>query len=34
VSRIARGIPQGSSLEYASKAILEDAIAGRQEVEK
>lgn len=34
VSRIARGIAQGSSLEYASKAILEDAIAGRQEVEK
>lgn len=33
VSRIARGIPQGSSIEYASKAILTDAIVGRQPVE-
>ena len=33
LSRIARGIPQGSSIEYANKAILTDAITGRQEVE-
>ncbi len=33
VSQMARGIPQGSSLEYASKAILSDAILGRQKVE-
>ncbi len=30
VSRLARGIPAGSQLEYASKAVLADAIAGRQ----
>jgi len=32
VTRIARGIPAGSSLEYASRAIIEDAIEGRREV--
>lgn len=32
VTRIARGIPAGSSLEYASKAMIEDAIEGRREV--
>jgi recombination protein RecR len=32
VTRIARGIPAGSTLEYASRAILEDAIEGRREV--
>jgi recombination protein RecR len=30
VSRLARGLPSGSSLEFASKAVLADAIAGRQ----
>lgn len=30
VSRLARGLPTGSQLEYASKAVLADAIAGRQ----
>jgi recombination protein RecR len=33
VSRLARGLPSGSQLEYASKAVLADAIAGRQAVE-
>lgn len=32
VTRIARGIPAGSTLEYASRAIIEDAIEGRREV--
>lgn len=32
VTRIARGIPAGSTLEYASKAILQDALEGRREV--
>lgn len=31
VSRLARGLPSGSSLEFASKAVLADAIEGRQE---
>jgi recombination protein RecR len=31
-TRIARGIPAGSTLEYASRAIIEDAIEGRREV--
>lgn len=31
VTRIARGLPAGSSLELASKAILADAIEGRRE---
>lgn len=30
VSRLARGLPAGSSLEMASKAVLSDAIEGRQ----
>lgn len=30
VTRLARGLPSGSQLEYASKAVLADAIAGRQ----
>ena len=30
VSRLARGLPAGSQLEYASKAVLADAIVGRQ----
>lgn len=33
VSRLARGLPTGSQLEYASKAVLADAIQGRQAVE-
>lgn len=33
VSRLARGLPSGSQLEYASKAVLADAIEGRQKVE-
>lgn len=32
VSRLARGLPAGSQLEYANKAVLADAIAGRQAV--
>lgn len=30
VSRLARGLPSGSQLEYANKAVLADALAGRQ----
>jgi len=30
VSRLARGLPSGSQLEFASKAVLGDAIQGRQ----
>ncbi len=30
VTRLARGLPAGSQLEYASKAVLADAIIGRQ----
>jgi len=30
VSRLARGVPTGSSLEFANKAVLADAIQGRQ----
>ena len=33
VTQIARGIPSGSPLEYASKTILSDAMAGRRQVE-
>jgi recombination protein RecR len=29
-SRLARGLPTGSQLEYANPAVLADAIAGRQ----
>lgn len=32
VSRLARGLPSGSQLEYASRAVLADAIVGRQSV--
>lgn len=32
VSRLARGLPTGSQLEYANKAVLADAILGRQSV--
>ncbi len=31
LSRLARGVPVGGSIEYASKATLSDAVAGRQE---
>ncbi len=34
VTRLARGIPVGSQLEFASTAVLTDAIEGRQEVRK
>ena len=33
VSRLARGLPTGSQLEYANKAVLSDAIQGRQAME-
>ncbi len=32
-SRLARGLPTGSQLEYANKAVLADAIEGRQSME-
>ena len=32
VTRLARGVPTGSSLEFANKAVLGDAILGRQEM--
>jgi recombination protein RecR len=32
VSRLARGLPAGSQLEYASRAVLADAIIGRQSI--
>lgn len=32
VTRLARGLPTGSQLEFASKAVLSDAIQGRQPV--
>jgi len=31
VTRLARGLPSGSQLEYASRAVLQDAIEGRRE---
>jgi len=34
LTRIARGVPSGSYLEYASPAILSDAIAGRQKLDR
>jgi recombination protein RecR len=34
VTRLARGLPAGSQLEYASTAVLADAIEGRQEMKK
>lgn len=33
LSRLARGLPTGSQIEFANKAVLADAIAGRQGVE-
>jgi recombination protein RecR len=33
VTRLARGLPSGSQLEYANKAVLADAIQGRQKVD-
>lgn len=33
VSRLARGLPSGGQLEYANKAVLADAIVGRQSME-
>jgi recombination protein RecR len=33
LSRLARGLPSGGQLEYANKAVLADAIQGRQAVE-
>jgi recombination protein RecR len=33
ISRLARGLPTGSQLEYASKAVLADAIVGRRPME-
>lgn len=33
ITRIARGVPAGSTLEYASKTILADALAGRKTME-
>lgn len=33
LSRLARGLPSGSQIEYASKAVLADAIIGRQEID-
>jgi recombination protein RecR len=33
VSRLARGLPTGGSLEYANKAVLADAIQGRQSLD-
>lgn len=32
VTRLARGLPSGSQLEYASKAVLSDAIRGRRTI--
>jgi recombination protein RecR len=34
VTRLARGVPTGSQLEYANPAILADALSGRQEMKK
>lgn len=33
VSRLARGLPSGSQLEYVNKAVLADALQGRQRME-
>jgi recombinational DNA repair protein RecR len=33
LSRLARGLPSGAQLEYANKAVLADAIQGRQMLE-
>jgi recombination protein RecR len=32
VTRLARGLPAGSAIEYLHKGVLEDALAGRREV--
>jgi len=32
ISRLARGLPAGSQLEYANKNVLSDAITSRQQV--
>ncbi|MBN2562697.1 MAG: recombination protein RecR [Phycisphaerae bacterium] len=32
ITQLARGLPTGSQLEYASRAILQDAIGGRREL--
>ncbi len=34
VSRLARGLPSGWSMELASKAVLTDAIEGRQNIKE
>lgn len=34
ITRLARGVPSGSNLEYADAAILGDALEGRREVEE
>lgn len=34
ISRLARGLPAGSQLEYANKAVLADAIVGRRTVDQ
>jgi len=33
VTRLARGLPSGSSIEYANTQVLSDAIAGRRGME-
>jgi len=33
VTRLARGLPSGGSLEFANKAVLADAIEGRRKME-
>ncbi len=33
VTRLARGLPSGSQIEFASRAVLADAIAGRRDIE-
>ena len=34
ITQLARGLPTGSSLDYASNAILNDALQGRQTLKK
>ncbi|HTW94525.1 MAG TPA: recombination mediator RecR [Tepidisphaeraceae bacterium] len=34
ITRLARGLPSGSNIEYANRNILSDAISGRQKMEK
>jgi len=33
ITRLARGLPSGGAIEFANKSILQDAIAGRREME-